>query len=106
MLNQEEYLRLRNAYIEIGKLVQKYGYGEYDSILIILMNQIKCIDSTEADDDKLQYLVESYQSIFTSRGGLSDFVVYDKDNELRNQLNEKYTKNVDVVWKILKRYIL
>jgi len=105
MLKNEDFLQLRVSYIEIGKIVQKYGYGQYNGVLKILMGQINCIDSDENDDEKLQYLLESYNRLFTSRGALNDFVVYDADIQLRNQLNEKYNNEVNKLWIILKDYM-
>ena len=43
---------------------------------------------------KMKYLIESYSKLFASRGGLSDFIIYDADVQLRNQLNEKYNDEV------------
>ena len=40
MIRNEEFLQLREAYIEIGKMVQKYGYGQYNGILRILMDKL------------------------------------------------------------------
>jgi len=105
MIGNEEFLQLREAYIEIGKMVQKYGYGQYNGILRILMGQVNCIDSDESDGEKMKYLIESYSKLFTSRGGLSDFIIYDADVQLRNQLNEKYNDEVKRVWNIMKDYI-
>lgn len=105
MINNEELLQLRMSYIEIGKMVQKYGYGQYNGMLRILMGQINCIDSDESDDEKMEYLIESYSKLFVSRGGLSDFVIYDSDIQLRNQLNEKYNDEVKKVWSIMKDHI-
>ena len=56
MIRNEEFLQLREAYIEIGKMVQKYGYGQYNGILRILMGQVNCIDSDENDGKKMKYL--------------------------------------------------
>ncbi|MDE7333076.1 MAG: hypothetical protein K2O16_12745 [Lachnospiraceae bacterium] len=105
MLKKEDFLQLRVSYIEIGKMVQKYGYGQYNGVLQILMGQINCIDSDENDNDKLQYLLESYKSLFISRGALGDFVIYDADIQLRKKLNEKYNNEVNKLWTILKDYI-
>ena len=104
MIRNEEFLQLREAYIEIGKMVQKYGYGQYNGILRILMGQVNCIDSDESDGEKMKYLIESYSKLFASRGGLSDFMIYDADVQLRNQLNEKYNDEVKRVWNIMKDY--
>ena len=105
MIGNEEFLQLREAYIEIGKMVQKYGYGQYNGILRILMGQVNCIDSDESGGEKMKYLIESYSKLFASRGGLSDFIIYDADVQLRNQLNEKYNDEVKRVWNIMKDYI-
>lgn len=105
MLKNDEILQLRTSYIEIGKLVQKYGYGQYNGVLKILMGQVNCIDSDENDDEKMQYLIESYNRLFISRGGLSDFIIYDENFEVRKQLNEKFNEEVKRVWLIMKEYI-
>ena len=105
MIRNEEFLQLREAYIEICKMVQKYGYGQYNGILRILMGQVNCIDSDESDGEKMKYLIESYSKLFASRGGLSDFIIYDADVQLRNQLNEKYDDEVKKIWNIMKDYI-
>ena len=105
MIRNEALLQLREAYIEIGKMVQKYGYGQYNGILRILMGQVNCIDSDESDGEKMKYLIESYSKLFASRGGLNDFIIYDADVQLRNQLNEKYNDEVKRAWNIMKDYI-
>lgn len=66
MIRNEEFLQLREAYIEIGKMVQKYGYGQYNGILRILMGQVNCIDSDESNGEKMKYLIESYSKLFAS----------------------------------------
>ena len=105
MIRNEEFLQLRDAYIEIGKMVQKYGYGQYNGILRILMGQVNCIDSNESNDEKMKYLIESYSKLFVLRGGLSDLIIYDADVQLRKQLNVKYNDEGKKVWKILKDYV-
>ena len=105
MIRNEEFLQLRDAYIEIGKMVQKYGYGQYNGILRILMRQVNCIDSDASNGEKMKYLIESYSKLFVSRGGLSDFIIYDVNDQLRNQLNVKYNDEVKKVWKILGNYV-
>ena len=42
--------------MEIGKMVQKYGYGQYNGILRILMGQVNCIDSDESDGESLKQI--------------------------------------------------
>ena len=105
MIKKEEFFQMRMSYIEIGKIVQKYGYGQYNGILRILMGQVNCIDSDENDTEKMKYLIESYSKLFISRGGLGDFVIYEADVQLRNLMNEKYNAEVQKIWSIIKEYI-
>lgn len=78
----EEMLQLRKSYIEIGKLVQKYGYEQYNGILNTIMGSIECIDSDEKEEEKWKYLMDGYKSIFMGRGGISNFIIYDKNKEI------------------------
>ena len=63
------------------------------------------LSSAKGMDIKMKYLIESYSKLFASRGGLSDFIIYDADVQLRNQLNEKYNDEVKRAWNIMKDYI-
>lgn len=109
MLSKKEMAQLRASYIEIGKLVQKYGGHEYYSdILKNLMTQVECIDSDEDDKNKHQYLVNSYTGLFVHKGSLSDFAIYDsgESKEVLRQLNKKLDNESQKIWEILKGYIL
>ena len=99
----EEMLQLRKSYIEIGKLVQKYGYEQYNAILNTIMGSIECIDSDEKEEEKWKYLMDGYKSIFMGRGGISDFIIYDKNKEIMIELNEKFNRELRKIWKIMKR---
>lgn len=105
MFSADEFIQLRKSYIEIGKLVQQYGYGQYPGILRILASQVHCIDSELDLDEKKEYLVDSYKRIFINPGGLGDFIIYDTDLEKRKILNEKFCEETKHIWNIMKPYI-
>ena len=105
MFEDEELKQLCISYIEIGKLVQRYGYGQYNGILNIIMGQVKCIDSKEDKDEKKQYLIESYRRLFVSGRGLSDFIIYDENKEVRKYLNESLYREIKKICEIMKDYI-
>lgn len=105
MFNADEIIQLRKSYIEVGKLVQRYGNEQYNSILKILMGQIRCIDSDSEEDEKIKYLVDSYKRIFMNSRGLSDFIIYDADSEKTKALNEKLCEEINNIWMIIKPYI-
>lgn len=101
MLKKDEILRLRISYTKIKELVQRYGKGQYNGMLNILIGQINCIDSNENENEKLQYLADSYKRLFIGKGGLGDFIIY----EVRNRLNKRLDKEMNSVWEIMKDYI-
>ena len=105
MLKKDEILRLRISYTKIKELVQRYGKGQYNGMLNILIGQINCIDSDENENEKLQYLVDSYKRLFIGKGRLGDFIIYDENYEVRNRLNERLDKEMNRVWEIMRDYI-
>jgi hypothetical protein len=94
-VRNEYLLYIRKDYIEIGKLVQSHSHDEYNGTLKIIMCQIECIDSDEEVKTKYEYLKDNFGKIFSSRGGLGDFIVYEEDKELRNDLNVKYNEAIE-----------
>ena len=109
MLSKEEMLQLRMSYVEIGKLVQKYGgYERYSVELKYLMSQVKCIDSDEDDNSKLQYLVQGYKGLVWHKGSLEEFAICNsgESKEVERQLNRKLDEEWEKVWAILRKYIL
>ena len=98
----ENMQKLRILYIEIGKYVQKYGNGKYSAALELLMDQIRCIDSEAAFEEKREYLLNGYDSLFVNNGGLSDFIIYEPCEETRIELNEKFQEEVTEIFKTIK----
>lgn len=104
MFTKNEFEQLRKSYVEIGKMVEKYGNGQYNGIIKILHGQIRCIDSDEDVSTKTEYLVESYNRIFVSRGGLGNFVIYNSNSDIRTRLNESFNSEMKKIWIIVKQY--
>lgn len=63
----------------------------------------KKFDEIHSNNDEPKWL--KYCRLFVSKGGLSDFIIYDVDVQVRNQLNEKYNDEVKKIWRIMKDYI-
>ncbi len=109
MLSKEEMLQLRMSYIEIGKLVQKYGgYERYSVELKYLMSQVKCIDSDEDDKSKHQYLIQGYKGMVGYKENISEFAICNsgESKEVERQLNRKFREEWRKVGAIMRKYIL
>ena len=108
MLSKEEMLQLRMSYIEIGKLVQKYGGYKYYSVeLKYLMSQVKCIDSDEDDKSKHQYLIQGYKGMVGHKENISEFAICNsgEGKEVERQLNRKLDEEWGKVGAIMRKYI-
>ncbi len=108
MLSKEEMLQLRMSYIEIGKLVQKYGGYKYYSVeLKYLMSQVKCIDSDEDDKSKHQYLIQGYKGMVGHKENISEFAICNsgESKEVERQLNRKLDEEWGKVGAIMRKYI-
>ena len=48
-MTEKELYELRNIFLQLGKLVQKYGENYYNIQIKAISDIIKCIDSEEKD---------------------------------------------------------
>ncbi len=108
MLSKEEMLQLRRSYIEIGKLVQKYGgYERYSVELKYLMSQVKCVDSDEDDNSKHQYLIQGYKDMVGHKENISEFAICNsgESKEVERQLNRKLVEEWGKVGELMRKYV-
>lgn len=97
--------RLRDAVIQLGKLVQAHGIKYYLPQLRQLSRMLECIDSDVEPDEKTEFLVHSYRDLFRPKCGLSEFYIHDDDYETRRRLNVPLDKAVNTMREILKPYM-
>ena len=104
-MTEKELYELKEIFLQLGKLVQKYG-GKYYSIQIkVISNIIECIDSEATEKEKTEYILERYKILYPSKGGLSDFYIHDDDFHIRLKLNEPLDELKEKLWMIMKQYI-
>lgn len=104
-MTEKELYELRNIFLQLGKLVQKYGENYYNIQIKAISDIIKCIDSEENEKEKTEYILDRYKILYPSKGGLSDFYIYDNDFQTRLKLNEPLDELKDKLWMIMKQYI-
>ena len=104
-MTEKELYELRNIFLQLGKLVQKYSENYYNIQIKAISDIIKCIDSEENEKEKTEYILDRYKILYPSKGGLSDFYIYDDDFQTRLKLNEPLDELKDKLWMIMKQYI-
>ncbi len=104
-MTEKELYELKEIFLQLGKLVQKYG-GKYYAIQIkVISNIIECIDSEATEKEKTEYILERYKILYPSKGRLSDFYIHDDDFHTRLKLNESLDALKEKLWMIMKQYI-
>lgn len=101
---EEELKQLREAIIQLGKLVQTYGMKYHSPELRRLSRMVECIDSDADPDEKAEFLVHSYRDLFQPKCGLSEFYIHDDDYETRRRLNAPLDKAVNTMREVLRPY--
>lgn len=104
-MTEKELYELRDIFLQLGKLVQKYGEKYYTIQIKVIFNIIKCIDSEKNEEEKTEYILSNYKILYPSKGGLSDFYIHDDDFQTRLKLNEPLDVLKDKLWMIVKQYI-
>ena len=89
-MTEFEIESLKESFIQLGKMVQKYGKGYYKA-------QLK--------SEKEKYIIDYYKSLFSGKGDMSEFYIHDDDYKMRIILNEPLDKLKDGLWDIMKNYL-
>lgn len=103
-MTENELNELRTWIIQMGKIVQKYGKGHYDHQLRGLMSIVNCIDSDADISEKENYIISTYKDLISSRGGLSDFCIFDNNYERRLELNKPYEEARKNIWNLISKF--
>ena len=104
-MTEEDFCELREIFLQLGKIVQRYGEKYYTIQLGIISDIIKCIDSGLNKEEKTEYILYRYKALYPSSGGLSEFYIHNDDFQTRLKINEPLEKLRDNLWMIMKQYI-
>lgn len=105
IMTNEEIAELRLLYIELGKIVKKYGQRYYFYQLKIILDVIACIDFDMSNEEKTDHLIYYYRILFPARGGLTEFYIHYDDYETRRRMNKPLDDIEDKLRKIMKPYM-
>ncbi len=97
--------RVKELFCQLESYLKKYGDISTKNQYRIVDDIIAVLGSDESDEYKFNYTLQSYKSLFTGKGGLTDFYVWDDDFNKRLKINEPYEIITDELWNIFKDYI-
>lgn len=101
----EELNILERLFLELLSIVKKYGYERFVPQIRTIEAILSCLkDSEETSSSKMEYVASKHKQLYSPRGGLSEFFIWDNDFQTRKQLNEPLDTVRDNIWGILKQY--
>lgn len=101
-MNLEKILEL---YESLEAFLKKYGDNSILQSYKIVKRTIEFLKSKENRNDKEEQAIYSYKALFSGRGALSDFYVWDNNFETRKSINETFEQIHKELWIIIKEYI-
>lgn len=101
-MNLDKILKL---YERLEEYLIKYGDNSILQSYKIVKRTIVFLKSDEVNDEKESFVIQSYKSLFSGRGALSEFYIWDNDIEKRRKLNEPFEMIHNEVWEEMEDYI-
>lgn len=97
--------RILELFENLEVFLKKYGDNSILHSYKIVKRTIEFLKSEENRDEKEEYVICSYKELFSGRGALSEFYIWDNDFKTRKSLNEPLEYIHKELWKIIKDYI-
>lgn len=101
-MNLEKILAL---YEKLEEYLKKHGDNSILQSYKIVKRTIAFLKSDETKEEKENFLIQSYKTLFPGKGGLSEFYIWDNDIEKRKMLNEPFEIIHNKLWESMRDYI-
>ncbi len=96
--------RINELFCQLESYLKKHGNFSIRNQYLIVTDTIIFLNSDESDDKKFNYALRNYKSLFTGKGGLTEFYVWDDDFDKRQKINEPFERITDELWDLFKEY--
>lgn len=97
--------RIKLLFTELNNFLINYNDSSIASSKKMVGNAVDILESDESDDIKKKYIIEIYKLLYTGRGGLTEYYIWDNDYEIRMKLNEPLERIRNDLWSIMKEYV-
>ena len=104
-MKYEELEKVKELYIQLKQFLEKYGNNRIINEYKMIQFTIKIIDSDLDLIDKCENVIHNYKAIFCSKGGLSEFNVWEDDFKKRKEINRPLDDIREDLWHIMRKYI-
>ena len=99
-----DYERVCALYRNLLAFLTRNGTSAVSGCIPLIADTIDVLSSQISAPDKTRFLLQSYTVLFRTRGGLSDFHLWDDDFQRRIARNESLEKIRNELWRIMKPF--
>lgn len=96
---------IENTVADLLTILKKYNNGNISYQIDRLEEILNIIKSNESSDVKERTIIALVESIYPSRGGLTDFYVWKEDAKERIEINKPISELNDRLWNLVKSNI-
>lgn len=97
--------KIKELFCLLEEYLKDHGNNSIQNQYLIVRNTIAFLNSDECDENKFNYALMNYKSLFTGKGGLTEFYVWDDDFDTRQKINKPFETITDELWILFKSYI-
>lgn len=104
-MKYEELEKVRKLFIQLKQFLEKYGDNRIINEYKMIQITIKIIESDLDLVDKSENVINNYKALFCSKGGVSEFSVWENDFKRRKEINRPLDDIRGALWHIMQKYI-
>ena len=97
--------RIKLLFTELNNYQINQNDSTIESSKKIGENAVDNLENDEENNIKKKYIIEIYKLLYTGRGGLTEYYIWDNDYEIRMKLNEPLERIRNDLWSIMKEYV-
>lgn len=104
-MEKEDIILMKQLFKDLEEFLKKYGDNSIRNQFLILRKVNNNIDIANNDLEIIQIeIAEGYRMLFSNRGGLSEFYIWDNDYQIRIKKNAPFDTIKEKMWSIMKKY--
>ena len=96
---------LKKLFTELRDYLELQNDNSIVNIRKLVNNTVVVLESDKSESFKSEYVLDAYKSLYTGRGGLTEYYIWDNDYDKRMRLNEPLERIRDDLWEIMKQYV-
>lgn len=100
-----DFEMVKALFIQLMQYLMKYPSKGVNNERRIIQSTINIIESDLSDMEKGKMVIGYYKALFLTKGGLSEYNIWDNNFEKRKEINKPLDDIRDSLWMVMKKYI-